>query len=152
MVNGMRKWMVFSLLAVVACASSLFAQKAEDQELMHTREAVWRAWFNNDVKALHDLVPADAIEISASSKQFRKQADIFRASAEFHAHRGKLVRLEFPHTEVQHLGEVAVLYSSYVFEIDEGGKKTVTQGRAMEVFVHRNGRWVNPGWHTDEAK
>ena len=25
-------------------------------------------------------------------------------------------------------------------------------GRVTEVFVRRNGHWVNPGWHTDTEK
>src|SRR5271169_4457268 len=112
----MRIWKSGILAAVlmlgVASGRDLLAQKPDDGPLLHAREAVWRAWFGNDVKALHELVPTDTIEISASSKQWRKQADIFRASAEFHAHGGKLLKLEFPHTEVQHFGEVAILYSS----------------------------------------
>jgi len=151
----MRMWKsgIFAVVLMLAAGGcDLLAQKPDDGPLMHAREAVWRAWFGNDVKALHELVPPETIEISASSKQWRKQADIFRASAEFHAHGGKLLKLEFPHTEVQHFEDVAILYSSYVFEIQEGSKRTVTQGRATEIFVRRDGRWVNPGWHTDEMK
>jgi len=34
-------------------------------------------------------------------------------------------------------------------ETEENGKRSVSSGRATEIFVRRNGEWVNPGWHTD---
>jgi hypothetical protein len=37
---------------------------------------------------------------------------------EFHATGGKLVRLEFPRTEIQHLGDVAIVWSGYVVETE----------------------------------
>jgi len=32
------------------------------------------------------------------------------------------------------------------------GKRSVTSGRVTEIFVRRNGKWTNPGWHTDSEK
>jgi len=39
-----------------------------------------------------------------------------------------------------------------VVETEENGKRSVNSGRATEIFVRRNGEWVNPGWHTDSFK
>ncbi len=140
-----------STLAILL-ASGLAARPDDRAELLNTREAVWRAWFANDTKALEALVPPDTIVISAGEEKWKHQAEIFQSAADFHAKGGKLIRLEFPRTEIQHFGDVAITYSQYLYEIEMNGKRTVTSGRATETFVLRNGKWTNPGWHTDEEK
>jgi ketosteroid isomerase-like protein len=62
---------------------------------------------------------------------------------------GKLKRLEFPRTDIQVYGNVALLYSKYLYETESGGKSEAHTGRATEVFVNRDGKWVNVGWHLD---
>ena len=62
------------------------------------------------------------------------------------------MRLEFPKTEIQVYGFTAVVYSNYVYEIEQDGKRSVNSGRVTEVFVSRNGAWVNPSWHMDSGK
>jgi hypothetical protein len=74
------------------------------------------------------------------------------SAAEFHAAGGRLVWLEFPHTEMQRFGDVAVTWSTYRLETDVKGKREVDTGRASEIFVLRGGQWLNPGWHTDPGK
>lgn len=121
-------------------------------ELLNAREAVWRAWFANDTKTLERLVPPDTIVISAGEEKWKQQADILQSAAKFQAARGKLIRLEFPRTEIQRFGDVAITYSQYWYETEVDGKRSVTSGRVTEVFVRRGGRWSNPGWHTDTEK
>ncbi|MBZ5664907.1 MAG: nuclear transport factor 2 family protein [Acidobacteriia bacterium] len=82
---------------------------------------------------------------------WKNQADIFRTADEFHAEGGKLIRLEFPRTEVQRFGDVAIVWSLYLVETETNGKRSVSSGRVTEVFVHRHGQWTNPGWHTDSV-
>ena len=62
------------------------------------------------------------------------------------------MRLEFPCVEIQSYGDVAVIYSLYTFETDAKGERNTSSGRATEVFVRKNGRWTNPGWHLDSGK
>jgi hypothetical protein len=121
-------------------------------ELLKAREAVWRAWFMNDTKVLEVLVPPDTIVISSGEENWKNQADILQSAAKFQAAGGKLIRLEFPRTEIQRFGDVAITYSRYRYETEVGGKRSVTAGRVTEIFVLRNGRWTNPGWHTDAEK
>ena len=121
-------------------------------EILKVRESVWRAWFANDAKALERLVPPDSIVISSDEAKWKNQADVLRTAAEFQASGGKLLRLEFPRTEIQRFGDVAIIWTSYLVETEENGKRTVNSGRATEIFVRRNGEWVNPGWHTDSFK
>jgi ketosteroid isomerase-like protein len=124
----------------------------ERGEILNVRESVWRAWFANDAKALERLVPADTIVISSDEAKWKNQADVLRTAAEFQTGGGKLLRLEFPRTEIQRFGDVAIIWTSYRVETEENGKRTVNSGRATEIFVRRNGEWVNPGWHTDSFK
>lgn len=132
--------------------SSWAARPNDRTELLKAREAVWRSWFNNDAKALEALVPPEVIVISSGEEKWKNQAEVLESSAKFHAAGGKLIRLEFPRTEVQRFGDVAVTYSQYLYELEIDGKRSVTSGRVTEVFVLRNGKWTNPGWHTDTEK
>jgi len=143
------RFLVISLVTVSLCRGALRAQKQDNAELLQVREAVWRAFFANDTKTLADLVPPETISLGPGKDGWENQADILRDAADFQAKGGKLIRLEFPRTEVRHYGDVAVTYSEFLYEIELNGKRSVTTGRAMEVFVLRDGRWTNPGWHTD---
>ena len=131
---------------------NLFAQKQNDERLLQVRETVWRAWFAGDTKTLKELVPPETIVMSGGEGQWKHQADVLRAATEFHAKGGKLVRLEFPHTEVQHFGDVAIVWSNYALETELDGKRSPDSGRVTEIFVWKHGRWTNPGWHTDSTK
>ena len=146
-------WICAALLAVVGSLLTLrAAAKPDDTALLQSREQVWRAWFAGDIKTLEQLVPPDTIVMSGGEEQWKHQAEVLRTSAEFHAKGGKLLRLEFPRTEVQHYGDVAIVWSSYTLELEVGGKKSGGSSRVTEIFVQRNGQWTNPGWHTDEEK
>jgi ketosteroid isomerase-like protein len=142
--------------AILAIAGSLVALRAaatpDETALLQSREQVWRAWFAGDIKTLEQLVPSDTIVMSGGEEQWKHQADVLRTSQEFHAKGGKLLRLEFPRTEVQHYGDVAIVWSSYTLELELAGRKSGGSSRVTEIFVKRNGRWTNPGWHTDEEK
>jgi len=148
--NGVLFLAVFFLTTL--SPSRLAAQKRDDDELLRVREAVWRAWFAGDTKTLEKLVPPETIVMSGGEEKWKNQADVLRSSAEFHAKGGKLVQLEFPRTQVQHFGDVAIVWSTYVIETEAGGKRTKGSSRVTEVFVWQHGRWTNPGWHTDEEK
>lgn len=147
-------WTTVTMAGVVAIllVSALAAHADDRAELMKAREAVWRAWFVNDAKTLEAMVPPDTIVIGPGQEDWRHQADILRSAAQFQSNGGKLIRLEFPQTEIQRFGDVAIFYSKYLYETEEDGKRSVTSGRVTEIFVLRNGKWTNPGWHTDTEK
>jgi ketosteroid isomerase-like protein len=143
---------VMLLILIALNGARLAAQAQDDSQLLRVRETVWRAWFANDTKSLQELVPPETIVISGGEEKWKHQAEVFQSAREFQAGGGKLIRLEFPHTEVQHFGNVAIVWSSYLVEIEMNGKRSVSTGRASEVFELRNGQWSNPGWHTDSGK
>jgi ketosteroid isomerase-like protein len=141
---------VITLLA--GCTAGFAANPDSSSDLLRVREAVWRSWFANDAKTLRQLVPPETIVISAGEKQWKHQAAVLQSAAQFRADGGKLIRLEFPRTEIQHFGDVAILYSEYTVETEMRGKRSVSSGRATEIFVLHDGHWTNPGWHTDAEK
>jgi hypothetical protein len=133
------------------CAVDL-AQKQNEEQLLRAREQVWRAWFAGDTRTLEKLVPAETIVMSGGEEKWKNQADVLRTGAEFHLHGGKLLRLEFPRTEIQHFGNVAIIWSAYVVETEMDGKRSTSSSRVTEIFVWQHGEWTNPGWHTDPEK
>jgi ketosteroid isomerase-like protein len=139
---------IFVLLALAGAA----AQNSDDQELLRVRENVWRAWFAGDSQTLQKLVPPETIAVSGSEKNWMHQADILREAEDFHAQGGKLLRLEFTRNEVQHFGNVAIVWSDYLLETETGGQHSSINGRATEIFVRKDGQWTNPGWNTHSLK
>lgn len=152
----MRRVIRIATTVIAALSMSIVPGSAtgagERGDLLKVREAAWRAWFANDTKALQELFPPDTIAISAGEEKWQNQAEILQSAAKFQAGGGKLIRLEFPRTEIQRFGDVAVLYSQYLYETELDGKRSVKSGRATETFVLRHGKWTNPGWHTDAEK
>ena len=120
--NAKKNKVIIAIIAVAVLGTvNLFAQKQNDERLLQVRETVWRAWFAGDTKTLEELIPPETIVMSSGEEQWKHQADVLRTAAEFHAKGGKLVRLEFPRTEVQHLGDVAIVWSNYALETDLDG-------------------------------
>ena len=122
------------------------------KRLLDAREAVWRAFFAGDRATLEKLIPEETVAIEADDNNWSNRQTIFEGSAQFAKNGGKLVKLEFPRTEIQVYGFTAVVYSNYLYELEVGGQHINRSGRVTEVFVLRNGQWVNPGWHMDGGK
>ncbi len=122
---------------------------ATREQILADREAVWRAWFAGDEAKLERLVPEETIAIGASREAWSKQGDVLTSSRGFAEAGGKLLALEFPRTEIQLFGDVAVVYTSYSFTTEVEGEVATSSGRGTEIFVRRDDRWVNPGWHLD---
>ena len=123
--------------------------EAAKKSLLENRDAVWYAFFANDRAALDKLIPEELITIEPTGHQFGNRTAILAASEATAKSGVKLVRLEFPKTEIQFYGNTAIIYSDYVYELAKDGKRTPFSGRVTEVFVNRKGQWVNPGWHMD---
>jgi len=122
------------------------------KRLLDAREAVWRAWFSGDRATLEKLIPQETIAIESGHNNWSNRQTILDGSVEFAKGGGKLVKLEFPKTEIQMYGATAVVYSTYSYELEQGGQRLNQSGRVTEVFVLRNGQWVNPGWHMDSGR
>jgi ketosteroid isomerase-like protein len=122
------------------------------KRLLDAREAVWRAYFAGDSSTLEKLIPEETIAIEPDNNTWANRQIILEGSTQFAKGGGKLVKLEFPQTEIQVYGSTAVVYSNYAYELESGGRRINQAGRVTEVFVLRNGQWVNPGWHTSRPE
>jgi Domain of unknown function (DUF4440) len=122
------------------------------KELLEAREAAWHAFFQTDPAVIEKAVGPELIAIQESDEKWESRASVAALSRFLNQKGVRLQRLEFPRTEIQVFGDVAILYYTYVFETGIGGKSTgVDAGRGTEVFVRRNGRWVDVGWHLDNG-
>lgn len=121
------------------------------QRLLAAREAVWRAYFAGDRAALEKLIPQETLAIEAGDNNWSSRQTILEGSERFAKNGGKLIKLEFPKTEIQVYGFTAIVYSNYAYELEVGGQRHNQSGRVTEVFVLRNNEWVNPGWHMDKG-
>ena len=122
------------------------------QQVLTGREAVWRAYFSNDRAALQRLIPEEVIALDSGSKTWSDRAAIIGGAQGFADSGGKLVRLEFPKTEIQIYGHTVIVYTTYLYEIELNGKRTVESGRGTEMFIRRGNDLVNVGWHLDSMK
>jgi len=118
----------------------------ERAALMKAREAVWRAWFAGDQPVLLKLLPPELVTIEPGSTTFGTRASTLDGSRGFAAGGGRLTRLAFPSTEIQVYGNTAILYTSYEMDLTSGGQSHSERGMATEVFVMKDGQWLNTGW------
>jgi len=133
---------------------SMYEQMSEPQqltpgerdELLKVREGVWRSWFGGDEAALRKILPAETIVSSEQPNGWTSRDGTIKSSLEFAKSGGRLVKLDFPQTDMQVYGATAILYTTYAYEIESGGKRSADKGTALEVFVRRQGGWVHTGW------
>jgi ketosteroid isomerase-like protein len=124
----------------------------ERAELLAVRDSAWYAWFGNDQAKLRELLPPDAVTISAGTAEWHDLEGVLKSAAAFSATGARLTRLAFPRTEVQTYGDTAFVYSLYEFDLDGPQGKRSASGRATEIFVKRDGRWIHPGWPLDSGQ
>ncbi|HET9317440.1 MAG TPA: DUF4440 domain-containing protein [Vicinamibacteria bacterium] len=135
-----------------AAASAADLGDGQRAELLAVRDSAWYAWFGNDQAKLKELLPADALTIGAGDATWRDLAGVLESAARFAATGSKLTRLAFPRTEVQAYGDTAFVYSLYELDLEGPNGKRTLSGRATEIFVRRDGRWIHPGWHLDSGQ
>src|SRR5207253_8451402 len=102
------------------------------KRLLDAREAVWRAYFAGDRATLEKLIPEETVAIEAGDNHWSKRQTILDGAANFAKSGGKLLKREFPKTEIQVYGFTAVVYSSYADELEAGGQRINQPGRGTE--------------------
>lgn len=147
------------LLALVTAAAPLAAQSAprvattlppaELAALETIRKDVWVHWFAGDTAALRRVLGPELIAISPDSPTFQSLEKTLSGSAAFKAGGGRLISVAFDSTTIHRFDHVVVMFSHYAVEMESGGKPFTQKGRATEVFVRHQGRWVHTSWHLD---
>jgi hypothetical protein len=122
------------------------------QQILDSREAVWRAWFAGDRAQLETMLPEEALAVESGSKEWQNRAAILDGAKHFAESGAKLVRLEFPRTEIQMYGNTVILYTSYLFETEKDGQRNTSAGSGVETFVRRGNKLVNTGWLLADEK
>ena len=122
------------------------------QRILAAREAVWKAWFTNDRAVLEKLIPEETIAIDTGEEGWSNRTAILANAKRFVDSGGKLLKLEFPKTEMQVFGNTVIIYTTYLYEIEVNGQRSTASGRATEMFVRRGDTLLNVGWHMDSGK
>ncbi len=135
-----------------AQTSSSASQETVRAQILTDREAIWRAWFSNDRSELSALLPDRVIAINFGEDEWQDRQTVIQSSESWVESGGGLVSLDFPRTEFQIFGDVAVLYSIFEIETVYAGERSTQRGRATEVFIKEDGRWKNAGWHLDSGQ
>jgi hypothetical protein len=120
-------------------------------ELYAARDAAWRAYFSNDPGQLERLLGPELVAVQQHQEAWGDRRRLTRLARSTRKADVKIKRLEFPRTEVQVFGDVAILYYTYIFETASARASATDSGRATEIFARRNGRWVVVGWHLDNG-
>lgn len=149
------------LIALAAAASTLSGQPAQRvattldgadlAALEAIRKDVWVDWFQGDTAALRRVLGPELVAISPGEQHWQSLQESLKGSAEFKASGGRFVSVTFDSSTVHRLGDVVVMFSHYAVAIESGGTPSTLRGRATEVFVRKNGRWVHTSWHLDSA-
>jgi hypothetical protein len=149
------------VLALVTAASPLVAQPAprtattlpaaELAALESIRKDVWVHWFTGDTAALRRVLTPELVAIAPGVPHWQSLGESLTSSAQFKASGGRLVSVAFDSSTIHRFGEVVVMFSHYAVVTENAGNRSTMAGRATEVFVRANGRWVHSSWHLDQT-
>ena len=122
---------------------------AELTKLEAVRKAVWVDWFSGDTAALRRSLAPELVAISPGAPHWQSLQESIAGSAKFKADGGRFVSVAFDSSMIHRFGDAVVMFSHYrVITAGRQGERT-QKGRATEVFVRSNGRWVHTSWHLD---
>ena len=121
------------------------------QELIKARDLAWRSFFQPDSSVVEGILAPELIAIQEASDRWDDRSGLISMAKSMSQRGVQLVRLEFPRTEIRLYGDTAILYYTYVMEQRLGQQAVVEAGRGTEVFVRREARWIDTGWHLDNG-
>lgn len=150
--------LVLSLLAV---ASPLAAQAAvrvaasmpaaELAALESLRKDIWVQWFTGDTSGLHKVLAPELVAVSPDSPEYQTLQNSLDGSARYKASGAKFISVDFAQNKAHRFGDVVVLFTHYTVVTEKAGKRSTQKGRATEIFVRQDGKWVHTSWHIDIA-
>jgi hypothetical protein len=163
------RWSTYLLLGVVLAVGPLAPSNGEEsrqekaagqtsaltdevrKELLDARETAWRSFFQKDLNVVERILAPELIAIQQNSDRWDNRTGLIALAKAMNEQGVQLLRLEFPRTAIQLFGDTAILYYTYIFETGLKGKSVVDGGRGTEIFVRRDGKWIDVGWHLDNG-
>jgi hypothetical protein len=153
--------LVLFAFALVFGSTTLFAQAAprvattiaaaELRDLEAIRKAVWVDWFSGDTTSLRRALGPELVAMSPGAPYWQSLEETLASSAKFKASGGRFVSVAFDSSMIHRFGDAVVMFSRYTVVTETGKGRAKQQGRATELFVRSNGRWVHTSWHLDQA-
>lgn len=137
------------LSAQAAPRTAMTLSGAELAGLEAVRQAVWVDWFSGDTASLRRVLGPELVAISAGVPHWQSLEVSLRASADFKSRGGTLASVSFDSTLTHRFGETVIMFSHYTVITESGGQRQTHKGKATEVFVRANGRWLHTSWHLD---
>lgn len=155
----MRHGNILALVLAVSGPGTMAAQaaprvadplpQAELKALEAIRKDVWVHWFTGDTAGLRRVLPPELIAISPDGTPWQRLEETIKGSIRFKAAGNRLISVDFTGTTVHRFNAVVVMFSQYAVETERAGTRSTQRGRATEVFVRKDGRWVHTSWHLD---
>jgi ketosteroid isomerase-like protein len=124
---------------------------AELTALEALRKDIWVQWFTGDTAALRRELSPELVAVSPDGPHWFTLQQSLDGSARYKASGAQFLSVDFDSSMVHRFGDVVVMFSHYTVVTEKSGKRSTTRGRATELFVRNNGKWVHTSWHIDEA-
>jgi ketosteroid isomerase-like protein len=140
-----------ALVAQAAPRVAATLPPAELTALESLRKDIWVQWFTGDTAALHKVLPPELVAVSPDGAHWLSLQQSLDGSAQYKASGARFLSVDFDSTMVHRFGDVVVMFSHYTVVTEKSGKRSTQKGRATELFVRNNGKWVHTSWHIDVA-
>lgn len=123
------------------------------QELLKARDEAWRSFFTGENRAafVEKILGSELIAIQQSGEKWENRDNLIKMAMAMEKQDVKITHIEFPRTEIQLFDNTAILYYTYILTSGTDKWSATDAGRGTEVFVYRNGRWIDVGWHLDNG-
>ncbi len=119
------------------------------RDLLAARENAWRSFFGQNAGAeVEKALGPEVIAIQESDVAWDNRTHLIAMAGAMEKTGNQITP---PRVRRSSFGETAILYYTYLMEHSVAGKSSVEAGRGTEIFVRRDGHWVDVGWHLDSG-